>query len=66
MLALAISKDLSVELKEVTNPSLKSGEARVQIKAAALNRRDQWIREGKYPGIIPGAILGSDGGRHCG
>jgi NADPH:quinone reductase-like Zn-dependent oxidoreductase len=31
------------------------------MKAASLNRRDQWIREGKYPNIRIGAILGSDG-----
>ena len=31
------------------------------MKAVALNRRDQWIREGKYPNIRIGATLGSDG-----
>lgn len=31
------------------------------MKAASLNRRDEWIKEGKYPNIRFGAILGSDG-----
>jgi zinc-binding alcohol dehydrogenase/oxidoreductase len=42
-------------------PEPKSGEVLVKIKAAALNRRDQWIREGKYPNIQFNTILGSDG-----
>lgn len=33
----------------------------MQIKAASLNHRDQWIREGKYPNIRLGTTLGSDG-----
>ncbi len=35
--------------------------ALVKMQAAALNRRDQWCREGKYPGIQYGVALGSDG-----
>jgi NADPH:quinone reductase-like Zn-dependent oxidoreductase len=31
------------------------------MKAVALNRRDDWIREGKYPGIRFGVTMGSDG-----
>lgn len=42
-------------------PTLGSGKALVRVKAAALNRRDDWIREGKYPNIKFGGILGSDG-----
>ena len=38
--------------KEV--PHLKKDEVLVKIYAAALNRRDQWIRQGTYPGIILG------------
>ena len=45
--------------KEVPVP--KAGEVLVRIKAAALNHRDQWIREGKYPNIQMGTTLGSDG-----
>ena len=48
-------------LKEVDKPVLQAGEALVQIKAAALNRRDYWISIGKYAGIKYPTILGSDG-----
>jgi zinc-binding alcohol dehydrogenase/oxidoreductase len=48
-------------LQEVDKPELKAGEALVQIKAAALNRRDYWISIGKYAGIKYPTILGSDG-----
>lgn len=40
---------------------LAPGHARVQISAAALNRRDFWITQGQYPGIVTPIILGSDG-----
>ncbi|MFD1258302.1 zinc-binding alcohol dehydrogenase family protein [Mucilaginibacter terrae] len=48
-------------IHEVNKPSLEPGEALVQIKAAALNRRDYWISIGKYAGIKYPTILGSDG-----
>lgn len=41
-------------------PTAGVGECLVKVKAAALNRRDQWIREGMYPGIRFGCVLGSD------
>ena len=47
--------------KEVPKPTLQAGEALVQVKAAALNRRDYWITVGKYAGIKYPTILGSDG-----
>jgi zinc-binding alcohol dehydrogenase/oxidoreductase len=47
--------------KEVEKPTLAAGEALVQIKAAALNRRDYWITVGKYAGLKYPTILGSDG-----
>ena len=37
------------------------GEAVVELRAAALNRRDYWITQGLYPGIALPVILGSDG-----
>jgi len=46
---------------EVETPILATGEVLVQIKAAALNRRDYWITVGKYAGIKYPSILGSDG-----
>jgi len=48
-------------LKEVEKPSVGADEVLVQIKAAALNRRDYWITIGKYAGIKYPSILGSDG-----
>ena len=53
--------DKSVAWKEVTKPTLAPGEVLVQIKAAALNRRDYWITIGKYAGIKYPTIIGSDG-----
>lgn len=41
----------------VPNP----GQVVIQLKAAALNRRDYWITQGMYPGIKTPVILGSDG-----
>ena len=48
-------------LKEVAKPVLAKGEVLVQIKAAAFNRRDWWIQQGKYAGLKFPIILGSDG-----
>ncbi|WP_339879671.1 zinc-binding dehydrogenase [uncultured Algoriphagus sp.] len=48
-------------LTEVQTRSLMPGEVRVLIKAAALNHRDEWCRQGRYPNIKDGVILGSDG-----
>ncbi|MEQ9424820.1 MAG: zinc-binding dehydrogenase [Cyclobacteriaceae bacterium] len=42
-------------------PGVSDGMALIKMHAAALNHRDQWIREGKYPGIKEGVTLGSDG-----
>ncbi len=62
MKAIIISEKaepLQLITKEV--PEVSEGQCLVRIQAAALNRRDQWIREGMYPGIRPGCVLGSDG-----
>jgi zinc-binding alcohol dehydrogenase/oxidoreductase len=53
--------DQPLVLKKVEKPVLQAGEVLVQIKAAALNRRDYWITVGKYAGIKYPSILGSDG-----
>lgn len=50
-----------ITIKEVNKSNLRPGQALIRIKAAALNHRDQWCREGKYPGLKYGIILGSDG-----
>ncbi len=49
-----------IELAEVQIPYLKKNEVRVKIKAAALNHRDEWCRQGLYPTLKDGIILGSD------
>src|ERR1700712_3664602 len=62
MKAVVLSgKDEPLAIQEVEKPALAAGEALVQIKAAALNRRDYWITIGKYAGIKYPSILGSDG-----
>jgi zinc-binding alcohol dehydrogenase/oxidoreductase len=53
--------DKPLAYKDVAKPELQPGEALVQVKAAALNRRDYWITVGKYAGIKYPTILGSDG-----
>jgi len=53
--------DKPLAYKDVEKPTLQPGEALVQVKAAALNRRDYWITVGKYAGIKYPTILGSDG-----
>ena len=50
-----------LQIKETAQLSPLEGQVLVRIKAAALNRRDQWIRQGMYPGIQFETILGSDG-----
>jgi NADPH:quinone reductase-like Zn-dependent oxidoreductase len=56
-----VGADEPLTLKEVDKPVLAAGEVLVQVKAAALNRRDYWITVGKYAGIKYPTILGSDG-----
>src|SRR5262245_35199755 len=50
-----------LELQEVPDPQPGPGEVVVRLRAAALNRRDVWIRKGRYAGIKLPVILGSDG-----
>jgi zinc-binding alcohol dehydrogenase/oxidoreductase len=61
MKALLLSGPGVIEFKDVPTPVPGKGQALVKMKAAALNRRDDWIREGKYPNIRFGVIMGSDG-----
>jgi zinc-binding alcohol dehydrogenase/oxidoreductase len=50
-----------IQLLDKEVPAPGKGEVLVKLMAAALNRRDQWIREGMYPGIVKGTTIGSDG-----
>jgi NADPH:quinone reductase-like Zn-dependent oxidoreductase len=50
-----------LQLQEVSDPQPGPGEVVVRLRAAALNRRDVWIRKGRYAGIKLPVILGSDG-----
>ena len=43
------------------DPTPAAGQVLVSLRGAALNRRDLWIVQGKYPGIAPPVVLGSDG-----
>ena len=61
MKAWVVQEDLSLQQVELAEPQPGPGQVRVQIQAAAVNKRDYWISVGKYPGIKPGVALGSDG-----
>ncbi|GAA4412289.1 zinc-binding dehydrogenase [Nibrella viscosa] len=50
-----------VELADMPQPKVDAGEVVVQLKAAALNHRDVYVQQGRYPGIKLPVILGSDG-----
>jgi len=61
MKALVLVGPGQIEWRELEKPTVTPGKALVKIKAISLNRRDEWIKEGKYPNIRYGGILGSDG-----
>lgn len=62
MKAITISEQSeTIEIIEKEVPQPTAHQVLIKLHAAALNRRDQWIREGKYPGIKLGTTLGSDG-----
>ncbi|MGI9475002.1 MAG: quinone oxidoreductase family protein [Rubripirellula sp.] len=54
-----IKQPLELQQRDPLQPG--EGDVVVQLKAAALNRRDYWITVGLYPGIKPPVVLGSDG-----
>ncbi|MEZ5660378.1 MAG: zinc-binding dehydrogenase [Burkholderiaceae bacterium] len=55
------AKNAPLAYEDIDLPALCAGEVRVELKAAALNHRDNWITKGLYPGIRENIILGSDG-----
>ncbi|MFO7822783.1 MAG: zinc-binding dehydrogenase [Cyclobacterium sp.] len=50
-----------IALVDMKEPVPGPQEIKIKIQAAALNHRDQWCRQGKYPNLKNGIILGSDG-----
>jgi len=48
-------------LEHIPDPQPGPGEVVVRLRAAALNHRDAWIRQGLYAGISLPIVLGSDG-----
>lgn len=60
MKALVLRAD-SFGTEEISTPVPSKEQVLIKVHTAALNRRDQWIREGKYAKIQLPAILGSDG-----
>jgi len=50
-----------LQVHDVPDPQPGPDEVVVRLRAAALNRRDVWIRKGRYAGIKLPVILGSDG-----
>ncbi|MCX6140353.1 MAG: zinc-binding dehydrogenase [Candidatus Kapabacteria bacterium] len=60
MNALVLSES-GLHYRELPTPVCGEGQVRIKLHAAALNHRDQYIREGKYAKIVLPAVLGSDG-----
>ncbi len=58
---LLTQKDTPIQYTQTPVPAAAEGEVLVNLRAAALNRRDWWITQGQYPGIVYPIILGSDG-----
>lgn len=62
MKALVLRKPLSpLVLEDCPMPGPERGQAVVKLKAAALNRRDFWIVQDRYPNMTVPIIPGSDG-----
>ena len=59
--AIATDGPRSVRLEDIPIPQAAEGEVVVRIRAAALNHRDVFITQGKYPRIGLPVTLGSDG-----
>ena len=60
MQAVLVREGAVLSYETVADPEPKPGEAVVELKAAAVNRRDLLVRQGVYPFPLP-LIPGSDG-----
>ncbi len=61
MKALVLRENGQLQVETVEKPQLGANQALVKISFAALNHRDEWIRQGQYAKIQIPSILGSDG-----
>lgn len=61
MRAVQLNAINALSLVDIPAPDPVAGEARVRLKAAALNHRDVWIKQGQYAGVRFPAQPGSDG-----
>ncbi len=61
MRAIRIEAVGKVAVAEIPDPVPAAAEALVEIRAAALNHRDLWIKLGQYAGLRYPCIPGSDG-----
>lgn len=55
----------ALRVEDVPVPRPAAGEALVRVRAAALNHRDVYVTQGKYPGIALPVTPGSDGAGEC-
>lgn len=61
MQALVFSAVNEMNVQSAPDPVPATGEVLVQLKSAALNHRDLWIKLGRYAGLKWPCIPGSDG-----
>lgn len=61
MRAVQITAVDQLAVTETSDPKVMPGEVRVELRAAALNHRDVWIKLGQYAGLKYPCIPGSDG-----
>ncbi|WP_297334975.1 zinc-binding dehydrogenase [Algoriphagus sp.] len=63
MKGIVLNRSLSGQLEEREFDSflIEDNQVKIKIKSAALNHRDEWCRQGLYPNLKDGVILGSDG-----
>ena len=61
MQALTLTAVNEIKMQTVADPQPAAGEALVALRAAALNHRDVWIKQGQYAGLKWPCIPGSDG-----
>ncbi len=55
-----VLRENSLAVEDIPSPECPTGWTRLHVLAAALNHRDQYIREGQYARIQLPAVLGSD------